>query len=116
MLKLATTLLGLTLTFGLAQAQNQNNTQTFSNVSECAPLGVVESTIQEEHGETPFSKSSIFLQSSKTARLYEGNLVIYVNPKTKTYTLVAQFDDKISCILGAGTDFVPAFGKSKIKL
>jgi hypothetical protein len=110
MLKLATTLLGLTLTLGSVQAnQTRNNVQVFSNASECTPTGIIEQVVQKEHGEQPFSKSKILLQSSKTARLYEGNLVIYVNSKTKTYTLVVQFDDNVSCILGAGGNFAPAF-------
>lgn len=111
MLKLATTLLGLTLALGTAQAQDQTDVQVFSNASQCTAIGVIERVVQQEHGEIPFSKSTILLQSSKTARLFEGNLVIYINPKTKTYTLVVQFENKVSCILGAGTDFQPAFEK-----
>jgi hypothetical protein len=116
MLKLATTLLGLTLTLGSVQAQNKNDIQVFSNAVECETTGVVERIVQQEHGEHPFSTSKIILQSSKTARLYEGNLVIYINPKTKTYTLVVQFDGNISCVLGSGIDFAPATAKSKTQL
>lgn len=114
MLKLATTLLGLTLTLGSVQAnQIKNDVQVFSNASECTSTGIIEQFVQQEHGEQPFSKSKILLQSSKTARLYEGNLVIYVSPKTKTYTLVVQFDDNLSCILGSGIDFAPAIARQK---
>ena len=116
MLRLAATLLGLTLNISVAQAQNKDDTLVFSSTSECKPTGVIEKYVGKEHGEQPFSKSKIILQSSKTARLFEGNLVIYVNPRSKTYTLVVQFDDKMSCVLGAGENFVPAFMQSKTQL
>lgn len=116
MLRLAATLLGLTLTVSVAQAQNKNDTLVFSSASECKPTGIIEKYVGKEHGEQPFSKSKIILQSSKTTRLFEGDLVIYVNPGSKTYTLVVQFDDKMSCILGAGGDFAPAFTQPKTQL
>jgi hypothetical protein len=109
MLKLATTLLGLTLTLGSAQAQNQNQKLTFSSTMECNVTGVLEKYINEEFGERSFSESKIFLQATKNSRLYEGKLVVYINPETKTYSLMVEFeDDKISCMLGSGVDFAPA--------
>jgi hypothetical protein len=116
MLRLAATLLGLTLIISVAQAQSKNDTLVFSNASECKPTGVIEEYVGKEYGEMPFSKSKIILQSSKTTRLFEGDLVIYVNPRSKTYTLVVQFDDKVSCVLGAGSDFAPAITQSKTQL
>lgn len=116
MLRLAATLLGLTLIVSVAQAQSKNDTLVFSNASECKPTGVIEKYVGNEYGELPFSKSKIILQSSKTTRLFEGDLVIYVNPGSKTYTLVVQFDDKVSCVLGAGGDFAPAFTQPKTQL
>jgi hypothetical protein len=116
MLRLAATLLGLTLITSVAQAQNKDDTLVFSNASECKPTGIIEKIVGTEYGEKPFSKSKIILQSSKNARLFEGNLVLYVNPESKTYTLVVQFDDKVSCILGAGSDFAPAFTQPKNQL
>lgn len=115
MLKLATTLLGLTLALGSAQAQNSNDRMIFSSDSECRSIGVIETVIQDQYGEQPFSKSEIILQASKNTRLHEGNLVIYINPNTRTYTLVVQFEDSISCVLGIGIGFVPAFEKSTMK-
>jgi hypothetical protein len=108
MLRLAATLLGLTLTtLGPAQAQQQERL-VFQNSMECLETEFLENYVRNEFAEIPFTESKIFLQSSKNGRLYEGTLVLYINPETKTYSLIVGFDDGISCMLGSGVDFAPA--------
>jgi len=109
MLRLAATLLGLTLTtLGLAQAQQQNEKLAFPTSLECRESGVLENYVKNEFAEIPFTESKVFLQSSKNGRLFEGNLVLYINPETKTYSLIVGFEDGVSCMLGSGVDFAPA--------
>jgi hypothetical protein len=99
--------LGLTLAVSLTQAKEDQF--ALSTDIECKKIGFIESYVQETYGEIPFIESKIFLQASKNGRLYEGNLVTYTNPKTRTYTLVVQFAaDRMSCVLGIGTDLAPA--------
>lgn len=99
--------LGLTVV-GRIQAQAKNEVYIFTSMSECAVAGVPEAYVQSEFKERPFTQSSIVLQSAKNGRLYQGKLVTFVNPQTRTYTLIVQFEDGYSCILGTGGDFEPA--------
>jgi hypothetical protein len=107
--------LGLTVVSKI-QAQAKEEIYYFTSMGECAKFGDVESFVQKQHGEKPFTESKIILRAAKNGRLYEGNLVTYVNPDTKSFSLVVQFEeDGYSCIIGAGSDFGPAFTKG-IKL
>jgi hypothetical protein len=38
---------------------------------------------------------------------------VFVNPQTKTWTII-QFNDKIACVLGTGTDSTQIFNGPKI--
>jgi hypothetical protein len=114
MSKLATlfSIIGLTVLIGVAWAKD--NALMFSSTNECAEIGIPETIVEKEYKEIPLSESKIVLQASKNGRLYEGNLVIYVNPTTRTYSLIVQFDNEISCVLGTGSNFAPATS-SKMK-
>lgn len=105
MLKLVTTLLGLTLTLGLAQAQETERSQF--------PLGATcEATVDLEefisgYGEKAFASSDAVIRGID-GKFYEGKLVIYVSPKTFGTTVVVEFpQDEISCILALGENFGP---------
>lgn len=106
MLKLAITLLGLTLTLGSAQAQSNPDTLVFPLKTECAPVAEVNEFL-EEYGELPFSVSESVVNSTN-GEYYEGYLVIYVNPKTRSTTTVIQFpQDGMACIISMGSNFGP---------
>lgn len=109
----------LILSLGLAvvgriEAQSREEVFIFQTISECARFGIPEAFVQKEYGEKPFTQAKIILRAKNT-RLYEANLVTFVNPETKTHSLIVQFiEDGYSCVLGSGTDLGPAFeiGKS----
>lgn len=105
MLKLAATLLGLTLTLGLAQAQETERLQFPLGATCNSTLDVEEFT--GTYGEKPFASSTAVIQDVN-GNIYEGVLVIYVNPKTFGTTVVIEFpQDEMSCILALGEDFGP---------
>lgn len=105
--------LGLTV---VGRLEAQNETFVFSNASECARSELVEAIVLEEYKELPLSQSKILLKSAKNGRLYEGILVIYMNPKTTDHTLIVHFKEGYSCVLGTGTDLAPAGSKSGVIL
>lgn len=106
MLKLATTLLGLTLTLGLAQAQSNPDTLYFPLRTECAPESEIKEFLKE-YNELPFSVSESVVNSTN-GEYYEGYLVTYVNPKTRSTTTVLQFpQDGMACIVSMGSNFGP---------
>ena len=71
------------------------------NMSRCADAQKIHDFLVTEYGEKPFAEM----------KTVDGNqLIMYVNPKTSTYTVVAT-DYKISCGISAGKDFKPATEK-----
>lgn len=106
MLKLATTLLGLTLASGSAQAQETERLQ-FPLGAMCDPITAVEEFV-DKHGEKSFASSDAVVLGLD-GNYYKGKMIIYVNPETFETTTVIEFpQDEISCILAVGQNFGPA--------
>ena len=80
--------------------------QTFSNL--CFPLGTLERQAAQ-HGEVPTIKFR--------DKEYAVNFTMYINPKTRTFTLagVADVTPDIECVAAIGTDFDFIPQKKKIK-
>lgn len=105
MLKLATTLLGLTLTLGSAQAQETERLQFPLGASCDATENLRE--FLKRYGEKPFASSEAIVRGINGEH-YRGRMVIYVNPETYSTTAVIEFpQDDMTCILSMGEQFGP---------
>jgi len=71
------------------------------DLSRCADAQKIHEFLVSEYGEKPFAE----MKNSQG-----GFLIMYVNPKTSSYTVI-QTDLKISCGISAGTDFSPSIEK-----
>mgnify|MGYP000739295799 FL=1 len=110
MLKLATTLLGLTLALGSAQAQEKQEQEQVIQLpvgSICDSTADFENFI-DEYSEKPFASSNGIVRGIN-GKLYQGKLLVYVNPETYSTTVAIHFpEDDVTCVLAMGDDFGPA--------
>lgn len=76
----------------------------------CLDLASLEATLNE-FGEIPFTRGS-----SSREPLGKVPLVIFVNPKTGSWSIVEKIDTNFYCVLGIGTGFeaVPSEKKSEV--
>ena len=59
--------------------------------------------ILTEHSEVPFAIGTTLRIDSKGAE--EGFMILFINPKTQTWTIVEKTSKNYYCILTAGSDF-----------
>ena len=78
----------------------------FPSKAPCAPKEQLIAGLSK-YGEKGLASGSVKLLSAKNGMEYEGDLHMYVNPKTYDYTLVIDFNDDsgIACILAVGSGF-----------
>ena len=111
MLKSIAASLGLALALGSAHAQEQKKEQSSVQLPIAATCDITENIVKyvASFDEKPFSKKDAVVSASDGNAL-KGVLVIYVNPETKSNTVVMHFpEDGVSCVLAIGENFAPAF-------
>jgi len=86
------------------------NERQFLSVLDCdSDAGVVLNLLDEKYKEIPFAEATGIVRNGQTGRFYTSYVILYVNPETKTWTLVSIFDDDgTGCIVQSGKDFRPA--------
>lgn len=105
MLRLAATLLGLTLITGPALAQER----LMPIFASCDSIRITKSWIREQ-GEVPFSVNTGAVYVAQINEFVMGKFVVYVNPETYSMTATIDFEeDDMSCIVVIGDGFRPAY-------
>ncbi|MDC0863042.1 hypothetical protein OAP74_01050 [bacterium] len=72
------------------------------------------SDIVNEHGEQEFASGVFAIKPVSKPDLVTVDLLMYVNPKTRTFTIFSYQkvgDYNIACVLAGGTDFTPFSGE-----
>lgn len=95
----------LALTVGLSLPSIASETRTVNSQLVCAEWGTIDATLTE-HGEIPFARMSADRHIGRSG-VIQNIVVIFVNPKTKTFTVVEQFKEDLYCVLSIGSEFGP---------
>lgn len=66
-------------------------------------------SVQDRYGEKPFAMGLGNVLEATTMQVVTGNMLMFVNPDTRTYTLLLIFGDDTACAMVSGEDFKPAF-------
>jgi hypothetical protein len=108
MLKLATTLLGLTLTLGSAQAQSAE-TLYMPITSTCIPTKSVDKELKSQYNEIPFAEGVGTVYNSNLQDYIVNRTRIFLDPKTFSFSIVIDMPkDGISCVVITGDQFQPS--------
>lgn len=70
--------------------------------------------IVKSYGEIPFAYADGVMERPDRPEFLKVPIEIYVNPKTKSYTIVAIMVEEVGCVIGSGSNFSPAVMGSKI--
>lgn len=68
--------------------------------------------IKKDYQEQNFAKGKVSVQAYNTGLWQTVDFELYVNPGTKTWTMIAKMNDGVDCLLGSGNNFVPWSEKS----
>jgi len=107
---LLTMFLGLTFSV-VAQEHRQLTPEDFpiklDSEIDCFPAGLLEKLLTSKYGELKAIEGKQVLKDSSDKQYYPGGMSMWINPDTLTYTIVATFNDALSCIILAGKDLQP---------
>jgi hypothetical protein len=83
---------------------------------DCGPPDKIQKMV-DDYGEVPIAEGNTFIIRPDLI-LQPGPLTLFVNPSTKTWTMVVKFKPagypEMWCVVGAGTEFGPAIQKTSI--
>lgn len=65
--------------------------------------------LQQEYGEIPFVEGDAQVMSPDPGKAYYGNIRIFLNPKTMSYTIFFDLGNDLTCLLTTGDKLQPAF-------
>lgn len=99
------TLASLVLTVGLIHPSIASEIVQFPTHLFCLDQETLTSTITEFE-EIPFA-GGVATREVAGAGMVTNNLVIFVNPKTKTWTIVERFSKDLYCVISIGDGFRP---------
>lgn len=74
---------------------------------ECYPTPLLSKILSMKYGEKRVVQGSQTLKDNDNKQAYTGGMVMWISPEKLTYTIVATFDDSLSCIILAGKNFQP---------
>lgn len=96
---------------GVAQSQQKQDDEfvlTMPISAPCSPANDAIATLEREHGEQPFAQGVGIIWNSKVREYIEVVTLIFVNPKTFTFTVAYEVpEDNLICILTLGDSFQP---------
>jgi len=81
--------------------------QKWPAVFDCGQTGYILGIVKGKYNEIEFILSNGFVQLPD-GRVLQAPTLIYLNPNTKTYSVVAHFQNGHSCIITSGKDLQPA--------
>lgn len=77
--------------------------------NHCIPSDELQQSLATTFNEIPFAIGQGDVESATGPEVYTGIMIMFVNPKTTTFTIVMHFEEKnISCVMTAGKGFQPA--------
>lgn len=105
---------GVLLSLAASSTVAQENQQLVFPIDlECSQkTGKIAEYVKQEYQEQNFAQGKIALQSSKSGKWQLAEFEMYVNPETRTWTMVAKMPDGVDCAVGSGSDFVPWLEKT----
>lgn len=102
-------LTSLALTVGMIQHSNAGEITQFPTYLNCLDEKNLSETITEFE-EIPFA-GGISIREIPDVGMVTNNLVIFVNPKTMSWTIVERFSKDSYCVVSLGEKFRPLSGK-----
>ncbi len=103
MLKLFLT--SLTLTVGFANISMASDITKFPTEMVCATEKALESVL-DQFGEIPFATMTS-MREVPVLGITANPIVIFVNPKTKSYTIVERIGKELYCVVALGENIEP---------
>ena len=61
--------------------------------------------VEQNHGEEGMAMGKAVIQDARTKTIHTIDLVLTLNIKSRTYTIIGIFADGTGCIIGSGKDF-----------
>jgi hypothetical protein len=97
-------LLGLTLS-AITLASEEHQGLAFPNIARCGEQDKIYKFL-DEYQEIGFASGKGILQSAKDEQFYNADVKIYLSNKG-TFTVTAEMDKGIVCVLLVGENFAP---------
>jgi hypothetical protein len=95
----------LALTVGIANPSIANEVIKLPTELVCASEAGVEEVLNK-YGEIPFATMTTFREISGSG-FTNNPMVIFVNPKTKTFTILEQITTDLYCVVSLGDNISP---------
>ena len=70
--------------------------------------------VEKKHGEMPLAMGRAILKDARTQKIHKVDMVLALNVKTNTYTIIGVFKDGTGCIILTGMDFARYTEKDSI--
>jgi len=102
-------LTSLALTVGIAHHSNASEITQFPTYLNCLNQQDLSATITEFE-EISFA-GGISIREIPDSGMVTNNLIIFVNPKTMSWTIVERFSKDLYCVVALGEKFRPLSGK-----
>jgi len=99
----------LALTVGLFHTSIASELTQLNSQLICGDYSSINSTIKE-YNEIPFVRM-VSHRLVSTGDIFQNQIVIFVNPQTKTYTMVERFSSDIYCVVSIGEKLSPVDSK-----
>jgi hypothetical protein len=106
-MKWLTTILCLLAFHATAQELPKNTVQIPSSML-CGVYNEGE-LMKKEYGEIPFVEGDAQVMSPDLGQAYLGDIRIFLNPETHSYTIMFDIDDRLSCLLTTGDKLSPIY-------
>ena len=92
--------------------QQQNPVAKWPALFDCGPTQVIVAIIKGKYQEQEFILSKGMVQLPD-GRILESPMLFYLNPQTKTFSVVAHFQNGYSCIVTSGKEMQPFQGQGQ---
>ena len=107
MLKLVIFILGLTVATAFAQEPQKKETKLFATNFPCLDSKRLFEDLTSQYGEEPIALGKGIMRSSQTDEFYKGNIILWKNEKTRSWTLTItpEGDNATTCYVLSGSEF-----------
>lgn len=98
-------LTSLALIFGLIHISIASEPKQIDTKISCTSYEILNEVL-EKYGEIPFVSMTAY-RVVGSGRVVAHPAIMFVNPKTKSYTIVEKFSDALYCIVSTGEELSP---------
>lgn len=74
---------------------------------ECGSTSNLVDNLRDNYDELPFAIGNTLIVSSENGKTYRAKLEMFLS-QDRTYSLVAHFDEDVSCLVNSGNSFTAA--------